>query len=63
VFAGLQAGVEQGPQLRTLGLGLPLAEAVAVGEDALLGAGLFFVAAGTADQRVKAELVDGFEQA
>ena len=32
------------------------------GKDALLGAGLFLVAAGAADQRVKTELLDGFQQ-
>lgn len=58
----LQAGVEQGPQLGALGLRLPLAEAVTVGEDALLGTGLFLVAAGATDQGVEAELVDGFHQ-
>ena len=58
MLAGLQPGVEQRPQLGPLGLGLPLAEAVAVREDALLGAGFFFVAAGAANQRVKAEFVN-----
>ena len=62
VLARGQPGVEQGPQLGALGLGLPLAKAVAVREDALLGAGFFLVAAGAADQRVEAELFDGFEQ-
>ena len=42
--------------------GLPLAKAVAVAEDALFGTRLFFVAAGAADQGVKTEFVDGFEQ-
>ena len=62
MLARLQTGVEQRPELGALGLGLPLAEAVAVRKDALLGAGLFFVAARTADQRVEAEFFDGFEQ-
>ena len=43
-------------------LRLPLAEAVAVAEDALLGAGLFLVAAGAAHQHVEAVLLDGLEQ-
>ena len=59
VLAGLQLGVEQRPQLGALVFGLPLAKAVAVAEDAFLGAGFFLVAAGTADQRVKAEFFDG----
>src|SRR6218665_2497051 len=46
VLARLDAGVEQRPQLGTLLLRLPLAEAVAVREDALLRAGLLLVAAG-----------------
>ncbi|MNT02008.1 hypothetical protein D3C72_1364950 [compost metagenome] len=62
MFARRQARVEQCPQLGTLRLGLPLAKAVAVGEDALLGAGLLLVAARTANQRVEAELLNGFEQ-
>jgi hypothetical protein len=45
VFARRQARVEQRPEFRALGLGLPLAKAVAVAEDALLGPGLFLVAA------------------
>ena len=62
VLAGLQAGVKQRPELRALSLGLPLAEAVAVRKDTLLGSGFFFVAARAADQRVEAELVDCFQQ-
>ncbi|OQC14426.1 MAG: hypothetical protein BWX79_00880 [Alphaproteobacteria bacterium ADurb.Bin100] len=62
MLAGRQAGVEQGPELGALGLGLPLAEAVAVAEDAFLGAGLFLVTAGAADECIEAELLDGFEQ-
>ena len=58
----LQFVVEQGPQLGALGLGLPLAKAVAVRKDALFGAGFFFVAAGTANQRVKSKLFNRFEQ-
>jgi hypothetical protein len=62
VLAGLQPGVEQRPQLGALGFGLPLAEAVAVAEDAFFGAGLFLVAAGTANERVKTEFFNGFQQ-
>ena len=43
-------------------LRLPLAEAVAVREDALLGARLLLVAPGAADQRVEAVLLDRLEQ-
>jgi hypothetical protein len=56
------AGVEQVPQLGALVLRVPAAEFVAEGKDALLGAGLFLVAAGAADAGVEAELLDGFEQ-
>ena len=62
VLTRLQFVVEQGPQLGALGLGLPLAKAVAVRKDALFGAGFFFVAAGTANQRVKSKLFNRFEQ-
>ena len=62
MLAGVQPGVEQRPQLGPLGLGLPLAEAVAVAEDALLGTRLFLVAARAADQRVKAQLLDRLQQ-
>ena len=62
VLARGQPGVEQRPQLGALGLGLPLAKAVAVAEDALFGAGFFFVAARAANQGIKAELFNGFEQ-
>ena len=62
MLAGREARVEQRPQLGPLLLGLPLAEAVAVAEDALLGARLLFVAARAADQRVEAVLLDRFEQ-
>ena len=39
-----------------------MAEAVAVAEDALLGAGFFLVAAGTADQGVEAEFLNRLQQ-
>jgi hypothetical protein len=62
MLARLQAGVEQIPQLWPLGLGLPLAKTIAVAEDALFGAGFFFVTACAANQRVKAEFFNSFEQ-
>ena len=46
---GFDAAVEEVPQLGALILGIPLAAGVAEGEDALLGARFFFVAAGAAD--------------
>ena len=62
VFTGLDAGVKQRPQLRALGLGLPLAKGIAVRKNALFGSGFFFITACTAYQRIKAKLVNGFEQ-
>jgi hypothetical protein len=62
VFAGIEPGVVEVPDLGALVLGVPLAEAVAETEEALLGAGLFLVAAGAADAAVEAELLDGGEQ-
>ena len=62
VLALVDAGVVQVPQLRALVLRVPLAEAVAEREDALLRARLLLVAPRAADQRVEAELVDRFEQ-
>ena len=58
----LQARVEQAPQFRPLRLGLPLAKTVAVAEDALFGAGFFFVAAGTTNERVELEFFNRFQQ-
>src|SRR6218665_2530114 len=43
-------------------LGLPWAEAVSVREEALLGAGFFFIAAGAGEQGVEAERLDRFDQ-
>ncbi len=62
MLTGVQPGIEERPQLGPLCLGLPLAEAVAVAEDAFLGAGFFLVASPAANQRVEAEFFDGFEQ-
>jgi hypothetical protein len=62
VLARMDAGVIQVPQFRALRLRVPLAEFVAEREDALLGAGLFFVAAGAADAGVEAVFGDGFQQ-
>ena len=54
--------VEEVPQLRTLVLRVPLAEIVAVGKKALLGAGLLFVAPATAEARGEFVLLDRVEQ-
>ena len=54
--------VVEAPELGALVLGVPLAEVVAEGEDALLGAGLLLVAAGTAEEGVEAVLLRGLEQ-
>ncbi len=62
MLARVHARVVQIPQLRPLVSGIPLAEAVAEREDALLGAGLFLVAPRAADAGVEAELFDGVEQ-
>mmetsp|Transcript_16679 Transcript_16679/g.31313 ORF Transcript_16679/g.31313 Transcript_16679/m.31313 type:complete len:278 (+) Transcript_16679:695-1528(+) len=62
VLARPDAGVEQRPQFGPLLLGLPLAEAVAVTEDALLGARLLLVAAGAANQRIEPVFLDGLQQ-
>jgi hypothetical protein len=53
-FALIDVAVEQVPQLGALVLGVPLAEAVAEGIDAFLGARFFLVAAGAAKGRVVA---------
>ena len=62
VLARADARVEQRPQLGALLLRLPLAEAVAVAEDALLGARLLLVAPRAAHQHVEAVFLDRFEQ-
>ena len=56
------AAVVEAPQLRALVLRIPLAELVAEGEDALLGAGLLLVAAGAAEDGVELVLLDGVQQ-
>ena len=62
VLAGRQARVVEAPELRALVARVPLAELVAVREDALLGAGLFLVAARAAEERVELEFLDRVEQ-
>ena len=54
--------VEQIPKLGALVLGVPLAEIVAVGEEAFLGTGLFFVAPRPADARIELVFFDGVDE-
>ena len=54
--------VEDVPEFGALVLGVPLAELVAVREEAFLGACLLLVAPCAADGRVEAVLLDGVEQ-
>ena len=61
-FAGGDAGVVEVPELGALVLGVPLAGLVAEGEDALLGAGFFFVAACSAEGCVEAVLAEAVEE-
>ena len=58
----MQAGVVERPEFGALVFGVPLAEFVAEGEDALFGAGFFFVAPRATHQCAEAVLFDGFEQ-
>src|SRR3970040_1175050 len=58
VLAGMDPRVVQVPKLPALVARVPLAELVAEGEHALLGARLFLVAARAADRGVEAELAD-----
>ena len=62
VFTRLHARVEKRPQLWALRFGLPLAKAVAVAEDAFLGAGFFFIATRATYQGIEAKFFNGFKQ-
>src|SRR5918994_1220177 len=62
VLAAADAPVVEVPQLRALLARVPLAEVVAEGEHALLGAGALLVAAGAAERGVEAVLGDRVEQ-
>ena len=62
VLAAVDAAVVEAPQLGALHLRVPLAELVAVGVDALLGAGLLLVAAAATEGGGEAVLLDGVEQ-
>ena len=61
-FAGADAAVEEGPQFGALVFRIPLASGVAEGEDALLGAGFFFVAARAAKGSVEAVSAKAVEE-
>ncbi len=54
--------VVQIPEFRALVLRVPLAELVAVAEDALLGTGLLLIAAGTADGAIDFVRFNGIQQ-
>ncbi len=62
VLTSAVARVVEAPQFGTLALGIPLAELVTVGDDALLGTGTLLVAPGAAEHGVEAVLGDGVEQ-
>jgi hypothetical protein len=61
-FAGMNARVVEVPQLGPLVLRVPLPGAVAEGVDALLGAGLLFIAARAAEGRVEVVVAQRIEQ-
>ena len=62
MLALVDAPVVERPQLGALVLGVPLAEVVAVGVDALLGARLFLITPAATEGRGVAPLLDGVEQ-
>jgi hypothetical protein len=62
VLALVEAPVVEAPQLGALHLGVPLAELVAVGVDALLGAGLLLVPPPATEGGREAVLLDRVEQ-
>ena len=62
MFAGVFAAVEEVPEFWALVFGIPLAEVVAVGEEALFGAGFFFVAASATEAGIVLMFLDGIEE-
>ena len=62
MLAHIFLGIVDVPELRPLVLGVPLAKFIAVGEDALLGTGFLFVAAGSADGCVETAFGEGVQQ-
>ena len=59
---GLDAAIEDVPQLRALVLGIPLAQTVAEGEDALLGAGFLLVAPRSTESGIVVAFAQRVEQ-
>ena len=62
VFLRVQLGVEQGPKLGPLRLGLPSPKAVSVREDAFFGSRLFFVSSGATNERIELEFFDRLQK-
>src|SRR5579862_5778606 len=61
-LAFIQAGIENVPQLRPLILGVPLAQRIAEGVDALLGPRFLLVAARAAERRIEAALSQSVQE-
>jgi hypothetical protein len=59
VFTGIDLALVELPEFGALLTRVPLSEAIAKGEDALLGAGLIFIATRAAEGRVEAVVGDG----
>ena len=62
VFAVVAAAVVEVPEFWSLVFGVPLAEFVAVAEEAFFGSGFFFVASSAADAGVEVFVFDGVEE-
>ena len=62
VFALIQPTIVEIPNFRALILRIPLAKTIAETEEALLGAGLFFIAARPTDAAIEAKLLDRREE-
>jgi hypothetical protein len=62
VFAGVFASVEKVPKFGALIFWVPLAEVIAVGEEAFFGAGFFFIAASATEAGIVLMFFDGIEE-
>lgn len=62
MFAVVFASVEEIPEFWPLILGVPLAEIVAMAEESLFGAGLFFIATTTAEAAIVSTRLNGIQQ-
>ncbi len=62
VFTGIFASVEKVPKLGALVFWIPLAEVIAVGEEAFLGARFFFIAASATEAGIVLMFLDGVEE-